>query len=163
MAQTEFPAPFVARDMAVEEGWIDYNGHMNVAYYIVLFDRCIDDALDVIDMGADYRTREGKSFFTVESHTSYLRELTLGDSAVIDLQLIDMDDKRIHLFQEMRHATEGFVAATLETLMLHVDMDARKVVPFAPDAAARVEAAIAAHRDLPRPERLGRSIGIRHR
>lgn len=160
MAQTDFPAPFVARDLAVEEGWIDYNGHMNVAYYIVLFDRCIDDALDVIDMGANYRAREGRSFFTVESHTSYLRELTLGDSAVVDLQFIDMDDKRIHVFQEMRHATEDFVAATLETLLLHVDMDARKTVPFAPDAEARLKAAMSAHSGLPRPERLGRSIGI---
>ena len=78
MSLPTIQAPFVSSDLAVEEAWIDYNGHMNVAYYIVLFDRGLDDAFDAIGIGGDYRAREGKSFFTVESHVSYLRELTLG-------------------------------------------------------------------------------------
>lgn len=160
MSLSTIQAPFVSPDLAVEEGWIDYNGHMNVAYYIVLFDRGLDDAFDAIDIGGDYRAREGKSFFTVESHVSYLRELTLGDLATVTTTLVSHDDKRIHTFQEMRHATEGFLAATLETLLLHIDMEARKALPWGADVDARISAAFAAHRDLPRSERIGRSITL---
>ncbi|MDQ0315275.1 thioesterase family protein [Amorphus orientalis] len=160
MALIDVPAPLVAPDASVEEAWIDYNGHMNVAYYIVLFDRGTDHAFDHLDIGGAYRAREGCSFFTVESRTSYVRELTLGDSVTTSMQIIDHDDKRLHTFQEMHHATDGFLAATLETLFLHIDMDARKAVPWSGDVDERIRAAVSAHRALPRPERLGRAIGI---
>lgn len=160
MSLPTIQAPFLSPDLGVEEAWIDYNGHMNVAYYIVLFDRGLDDAFDAIDIGGDYRAREGKSFFTVESHVSYLRELTLGDMVSVTTTLVAHDDKRIQTFQEMRHATEGFLAATLETLLLHIDMEARKAVPWGPDVDGRISAAFAAHRDLPRSERIGRAITL---
>lgn len=160
MSLPTIPAPFVSTNLAVEEAWIDYNGHMNVAYYIVLFDRGLDDTFDAIDIGGAYRAREGKSFFTVESHVSYLRELTLGDTATVTTTLVAHDDKRIHTFQEMRHATEGFLAATLETLLLHIDMEARKALPWSAEVDGRIAAAFDSHRDLPRSERIGRAITL---
>ena len=160
MSLPTIQAPFVSSDLAVEEAWIDYNGHMNVAYYIVLFDRGLDDAFDAIGIGGDYRAREGKSFFTVESHVSYLRELTLGDLATLTPPLVAHDDKRTHTCQEMRHATEGFLAATLETLLLHIDMEARKALPWGADIDGNIADAFAAHRDLPRSERIGRAITL---
>lgn len=160
MALPELQAPFTSPAMAVEEGWIDYNGHMNVAYYIVMFDRGLDLAFDAIGIGEDYRAREQKSFFTVESHISYLRELTLGDLSVTTTTLVDHDDKRIHTFQEMHHASEGFLAATMETMLLHIDMEARKAIPWGEDVDEGIRTAFALHRDLPRSERIGRSISI---
>ncbi|WP_018700004.1 thioesterase family protein [Amorphus coralli] len=163
MALPELQAPFTSPEMAVEEGWIDYNGHMNVAYYIVLFDRGLDLAFDAIGIGEDYRAREQKSFFTVESHISYLRELTLGDLSVTTTVLVEHDDKRLRTFQEMHHASEGFLAATMETLLLHIDMEARKAIPWGEDVDARIRTAFDLHRDLPRSERIGRSIAIKRK
>ena len=81
---------------------------------------------------------------------------------VMDFQLLDCDEKRIHSFQELRHV-DGWLSATCEVLMLHVDMAGPKVAPFPPDIRQKVEAMRAAHAGLPRPERAGRSIGIRRK
>jgi acyl-CoA thioester hydrolase len=156
-----FFAPFVSSTMRVEPGWIDYNGHMNMAYYHVLFDRAVDEAFDVVGLGPDYaRTRAG-SFFTAEVHTLYRRELSIEDTARTTIQLIDFDEKRIHYYMELRHAVEGWVSATSENLSLHVDMASRKVAPFPADILANLTAMKAAHGPMARPPSLGRIIGIR--
>lgn len=154
------PAPFVSSVMEIQKDWIDYNGHMNMAYYIVLFDRCADEAYELLGLGPDYVTRRRHSTFTAEFHVCYLRELHLGDRVTCTFQLLDHDEKRFHIYQELRHV-EGWLAATGETLALHVDMSGPKVAPFPPDIVAKLESMQTAHRALARPERAGRSIGIR--
>ena|SRR5207249_11350522 len=74
-----FFAPFVSSVMRVEDHWIDYNGHLNMAYYNVLFDRTVDEAYELIGVGADYVAKHKHSFFTAEAHLRYLRELHAGD------------------------------------------------------------------------------------
>src|SRR3712207_6206259 len=88
-----FFAPFVSSTMRVEPQWIDYNGHMNVAYYHVLFDRAVDEAFEVVGLGHPYAEERNASFFAAETHTVYKRELTAGDSVRVTLQLIDFDEK----------------------------------------------------------------------
>ena len=154
-------APFVSSTMRIEPGWIDYNGHLNMAYYLVLMDRAIDEAFAVVGLGPDYLERQGFSYFTAEIHTVYRRELTLADPVRVTVQLVDHDEKRIHAFLEARHAYEGWVAASCEKLFLHMDMRGRKVSPFPDDVRANLAAMKSAHGRLPVPESLGRVIGLR--
>ena len=155
-----FFAPFVSSTMRVEPAWIDYNGHMNMAYYHVLFDRAVDEGFGLAGLGPDYMEERKASFFAAEIHTLYKRELKARDQVRVTLQLIDYDEKRIHYYMEIRHAAEGWVAASMEGLSLHVDMETRKVSPFPADVAANLAVMKAAHVRLARPESLGRIIGI---
>jgi acyl-CoA thioester hydrolase len=156
-----FFAPFVSSTMRVEPGWIDYNGHLNMAYYHVLFDRAVDEAFALAGLGADYLTTRGASFFAAECHVLYKRELSAGQAVRVTLQLVDIDEKRIHFFMEMRHATEGWLAATSENLSLHVDMATRKVTPFPQDIRDNLAVMLAAHGRMKRPEALGRVVGMK--
>lgn len=156
------PAPFVSRVMEVEKDWIDYNGHMNMAYYNVLFDRCSDEAFELMGMGPAYARTRKLTVYTAEVHVCYVRELHLGDRVTATFHLLDHDDKRLRHYQELFHV-DGWLAATCEVLTLHIDMGGPKVAPFPPDVLAKVEALRTAHAALPMPERAGRSIGIKRK
>jgi acyl-CoA thioester hydrolase len=155
-----FFAPFVSSTMRVEPAWIDYNGHMNMAYYHVLFDRAVEEGFGLAGLGQDYLEERNASFFAAEIHTLYKRELTVRDHVRVTLQLIDFDEKRLHFYMEIRHAEEGWVAATCEEMSLHVDMETRRVTPFPDDILANLAVMKAAHARLARPPALGRVIGI---
>jgi acyl-CoA thioester hydrolase len=158
-----FFAPFVSSIMSVEPEWLDYNGHVNMAYYHVMFDRAVDEAFGLVGPGSDYVEQRKASFFTAEIHTLYKRELTLRDRVRVTLQLIDFDEKRLHFYQEMRQAEDGWVAATSENLCLHVDIASRKVAPFPGDILGNLAVMKAAHARLAPPPALGRNIGMRRR
>jgi acyl-CoA thioesterase FadM len=110
-------APFVCRERRVESAWIDYNGHMNMAYYNVVFDQALDEVFDDLGIGAAYVKSGGGSCFTVEVHVTYVQEVKLGDSLRVTYQLLDWDAKRLHLFASMYNALEGYLAATSEHLV----------------------------------------------
>ena len=154
--------PFVSSQMEVIQDWIDYNGHLNMAYYNVLFDRAADEAFALLGMGPDYARDRKLTTYTAEIHVCYVRELHLGHKVRSSLQLLDHDEKRFHYFQELRHE-DGWLAATSEVLTLHVDMTGPRVAAFPPDIEARLDAMRTAHAALPWPERAGRSIGIRRK
>ena len=130
ISEPVFAAPFVSTVMRIEPPWIDYNGHLNVAYYHVLFDRAVDEVYELIGLGPAYLERHQHSTMVVEAHVRYLRELKLEDPVRVSVQLIDYDAKRIHLFEELKHATAGWVSATSENMTLSVDMTTKKVAPF---------------------------------
>ena len=153
-------APFVSSAMTIEPEWIDYNGHLNMAYYNVLFDRALDEALDLLGLGPSYAAGRRASFFTAESHVRYLKELPPGSPVRVTLRLVDYDGKRLHLFQSLHHGTEGWVSATSEQVALHVDLDTRRVVPFPDDVLERVAGMRGAHAALPQPDGIGRSVGM---
>jgi acyl-CoA thioester hydrolase len=144
----------------VEPAWIDYNGHMNMAYYNLVFDQALDHVFDSLGIGAEYVADRGGSLFTVEIHVHYVRELALGDPIQLSYQLLDWDDKRLHYYGEMHHASEGYLSATSEQLALHVDMTARKARPFPDDIQTRIAKLVRAHSTLPSPERVGHVMGI---
>lgn len=154
------PAPFVSSTMRVEPAWIDYNGHLNMAYYLVLFDRGIDETFLAIGLGPDYVRDRGCSYFTAETHTLYRRELAVHDPVKVTVQLIDHDEKRMHSYLELHHAEEGWLSASCEKLFLHVDMGTKRVTPFPEDILAKLATMKAAHAALPRPDTLGRVIGL---
>lgn len=156
------PAPFISSVMEVEPQWIDHNGHMNMAYYNVLFDRCADEAYALMGFGLDYIETRGHSTFTAEFHICYVRELHLGAKVRCTFQLIAHDEKRFHTYQELWHE-DGWLAATGEALGLHIDMSGPRVAPMPDDIRAKLAALQAAHDVLPRPERVGRSIALKRR
>jgi acyl-CoA thioester hydrolase len=155
-----FFAPFVSSVMTVDSAWVDYNGHLNMAYYNVLIDRAVDEAFFLVGLGPDYAHERGASFFTAEAHVRYLRELSANTAVRVALRLIDYDQKRLHLYAELHHATEDWVSATSEQLALHVDMRTKKVCPFPDDILQRLAMMKSAHGTLPRPTEVGRAIGM---
>jgi len=155
-----FFAPFVSSLMRVEPQWIDYNGHLNMAYYNVLFDRAVDEVYELLGIGAEYLKNHRHSTFTAEVHIRYVRELQEGDPVRVTFQLLDFDSKRFHYFEQLFHATEGWVSATSENMTLHVDMTAKKVAPFPPLILRTFARMKAAHSQLPCPEAVGRRISM---
>lgn len=162
-AGSPLAAPWPAPAEPVRPEWIDANGHMNVAYYVLVFDHATDALLDVLDVGERYRAEEGKAFFVTEAHVTYEQELREGDSLQVLTQILGFDGTRLVLFHQMRCQRLAVPAATNEILCLNVDLDSRRAVPLAASARERLHAAQAAHAHLPRPGRAGRAISLASR
>jgi acyl-CoA thioester hydrolase len=154
------PAPFLSSVMQIEQQWIDYNGHLNMAYYNVMFDRAIDQLWLKLGIGPSYMKERGGSTFTAECHVRYLREIHLGDPVQVSVLLVAADEKRLHTFEELRHATEGWLSATSENMTIHIDMEKRKTAPFPADIRARIAAVANAHATVVRPEGIGRKVAM---
>lgn len=155
-----FFAPFVSSGMTVEPDWIDYNGHLNMAYYNVLFDRAADEVALLLGLGPYYVRHSGSSWVTAEIHVRYLRELKAHDPVRVTVQLLGYDIKRLHLYQELYHAADGWVSATSEQIALHVDLERKKTAPFPDDILTRLSQMKRAHGALRRPEAAGRAIAM---
>jgi energy-coupling factor transporter ATP-binding protein EcfA2 len=125
-----------------------------------VFDRAVDEAFELIGCGLDYIRTRRHSCFTAEVHVRYLRELKAGDPVRATLQLLEFDSKRLHYFEQLFHAADGWVSATSENMSLHVDMDARKTAAFPPEVATCLARMKAAHEQLPPPEAAGRRISM---
>ena len=158
--ESPFVAPFVSSVMQVEPAWIDYNGHLNMAYYNVLFDRAVDEAFELLGCGIEYVKTRKHSCFTAEVHVRYLRELHAGDQVRVVFQLLGYDEKRMHYFEQLTHAADGWISATSENMSLHVDMQAGKTAPFPIDVASRLARMLTCHASLPRPDAAGRRIAM---
>jgi acyl-CoA thioester hydrolase len=159
-SETIIPSPFVSSVMRVEPAWIDYNGHLNMAYYNVLFDRAVDEVYEILGLGLDYLKTRRHSTFTAEVHLRYLRELKEGDPVRVSFQLLDYDEKRLHYFEELHHAEQGWLSATSENMALNVNMDAKKTASFPTDVTAHLARMKAAHATLQVPQGAGRRIAM---
>lgn len=159
----DFPTLLAAHTETVRPEWIDYNGHMNVAYYVLVFDRATDTLFDALGLGAAYRQATDLTLFVVESHILYEREVALGAPLRIESRILGVDGKRLHLGHEMFHGTEGWRAATIELMALHVDLGTRRTSPFPPDRQRLLDAAAGAHAHLPPADWAGRRIGLAQR
>ncbi len=156
-------APLALHSETVRSEWIDYNGHMNVAYYMLAFDHATDAFYDHVGLGLDYRDRTNCSTFTLEAHITYERELREGAPLRFETLLLDFDSKRIHYFHRMFHGEDGYLAATNELIAIHVDLSARRATPMPDGIRASLDRLLAVHGRLPRPPQVGRIIGIRRR
>jgi len=154
------PAPFLASIMQIEPQWIDYNGHLNMAYYNVMFDRAIDEFWLELGIGPAYMNTRHGSTFTAECHVRYVREIHLGDPLQVSVLLLGADEKRLHTFEELRHAKQGWLSATSENMSVHIDISSRRTAPFPPDIMARIAAVADAHAAAPRPEGIGRKVAM---
>jgi acyl-CoA thioester hydrolase len=156
-------APFVAEGLVVRPEWIDYNGHMNIAYYVKAFDEAFEQVSSSIGIGAELLERANASTFTAELHLTYQRELHEGDPLRVTMQLLGHDAKRMHFLECMYHAREGYLAATSEWMLLYIDMNQRKAAAM-PEAMQRHLARVLdAHAKLPIPPEAGRAIALKNR
>jgi acyl-CoA thioester hydrolase len=153
--------PPVLTRLSILPDWIDGNGHMNVAYYVLAFDRATDVFYDALGIGWSYVERQRKSLFTLAMNVDYLREMVVGADARIVTRLLDHDHKRIHYFHEMSDGGGAWLAATNELLAMHVDLATRRSAAFPEAVLARLAAMQSAHAGLPPPAQLGRKLGIR--
>ena len=114
--------------------WIDYNNHMNVSYYLLIFDKFGADVLnDTFKMGEYSAKTTGKSTMIVESNITYDKELKIDDVVDVNLVYFDHDKKRLQYKIEMIHKEKKFLASTIEVLALYVDLNTRKVSEFEPE------------------------------
>jgi len=149
-----------AHEDEVQPDWIDSNGHMNLAYYVVVFDRATDRLYDVLGIGNAYREATGNSCFTLETHTLYEREVTVGERLRVNTTLLGVDAKRLHYFHEMFHAEEGHRVAAQELLVLHIDMRVRRAAPFPAAEKNKIDAALITQGRRSPPEGVGRRISL---
>jgi acyl-CoA thioester hydrolase len=152
--------PFTGRIQTVESQWTDYNGHMNMAYYLVLFDRAGDELYDQFGINDDYRARTNCSTFALECHVSYANELKAGDRVRIENRVVAFDQKRVHYVQSMYREGSAYLACVMETMMSHVDLAQRRTSAFPAEVLARIEAMAKAQAGLPLPPQVGHVIGL---
>ncbi len=157
------PEPLETFRGHIKPEWIDFNGHMNVGYYVVAFDLGSMAFLDAVGMGYSYPERRGGSTFGLEMHVTYDREIHQDDPYVIHTRVLDCDQKRIHMYHEMRHGTEGWLASTNEIITMHINMKERRSAPFPDDIMETLNKIKEAHANLPTPSGVGRKIGIRRK
>jgi len=155
--------PLRSSTRTVPADWIDYNGHMNVAYYVMAIDKALDEAFDALGLGLSLVQSHRMGPMALVSQIHYLDELFEGQRFCCDFQMLDSDHKRMHLFVTMHHLDNGTVAATYEGLSMNVDLEARRSADYPPQALAKVRALHAAHASLARPELAGATIGIRRK
>ena len=150
----------ISSPIEIQEEWIDYNDHLNMAFYNVIFDRAFDEALATVGLGPEDVKATGFSYVALEAHICYLREVFRTDPVRVFIRVLDVDAKRVHLYSEMRHATDDWVAATSEWMFLCVDLAARRAAPWLAQPLTRLEALKSAADAQPWPARAGRRIGI---
>lgn len=144
--------------------WLDYNGHLNDAYYVLIFSHATDRLIDLIGMDDRWRRANGMTIYTLETHVRYLREVGAGVEVAVDCRLLELDGKRLRLFQGMRRSDDGTLLATAEMLIVSIDTrgDPRgpRSAPWAPPVRERLEQFHARHAGEPLPEGAGRAISM---
>jgi carnitine 3-dehydrogenase len=151
-------APLRLHAARVLPEWVDYNGHMHESRYLQVFGDTTDALLRLLGVAGDYLDRG--SYFTVETHLSHVREARGGERLSTTTQLLDHDEKRLHVFHSLYREDDGELLATAEQMLLHVDTRARRAAPAEAAVLARAEAVAARHAELERPARAGRGIGV---
>jgi len=154
------PTPFDKYRDTVRTEWIDHNQHMNMGFYLVVFDFATDDFFDFIGLDRAHRQTHAVTTFSLEAHITYQREVGLNDPLRFTTRLLNFDAKRIHYLHEMYHADEGYLASTNELMSLHVSRETRRAAPMTEGVLARLAEIKAAHDTLPPSPSVGRIIGL---
>ena len=122
--------PVHISDQIIKKEWIDYNNHMNMAYYVLVFDQIWEIILEKFKMGEQSAKTTKMSTMVVETHTTYNNEIKEGDEVEINLTFFDHDKKRLHFKMEMIEKSSKKLSATLEMLSLYIDLNKRRVTEF---------------------------------
>ncbi len=149
--------------VTVKPEWIDHNGHMNVAYYVLAFDEALTDFIYEIGINPEYRKTMQKTVFVLETHVCYIQEVHEGAPIDISIRVLDYDNKRLHLFLEMYHAEDGFLSATSEQMILSVDRTGPKATDFPPATLEDVDRYYTDQKSHDWPVQAKASIAIRRK
>ena len=118
------------KSFTITNNWVDYNNHMNMAYYVLIFDEAWEVALEKFKMGASAAKNLNRSTMVVETNTKYLNEVKEGETVDINLTYFDHDKKRLHLKMEMISQKTNKLSASMEWISLYIDLSKRKVTEF---------------------------------
>lgn len=155
-------APLSLHRAIVRKEWVDYNGHLNDAYYMVIFSKATDAFMDYIGMDDAARQSTNTSLFTLEGHINYLLEVKEGESVEIRTRLVRHDAKRLQLYHEMFRPGYGDPVAAAEFMLLHVDTaGGAKSAPFRPEIAAKLQEIQTMQDGLPPSTYSSRTIGLK--
>ncbi|MCP1509293.1 acyl-CoA thioester hydrolase [Pseudomonas marginalis] len=144
----------------VHPDWVDYNGHLRDAFYLLIFSYATDALMDTLGLDSENRAASGHSLFTLELHLNYLHEVKLGAEVEVRTQLIAHDAKRLHLYHSLHWVSDDKELAGNEQMLLHVDLAGPHATPFSAKTLATLAAIGAEQAELPRPALLGRVIGL---
>ena len=140
--------------------WVDYNGHLRDAYYLLIFSYATDALMDRLGMDSNHREASGNSLFTLELHLNYLHEVKLDADVEVHTQLIAHDAKRLHLYHSLHRVGDAEQLAGNEQMLLHVDLAGPRSTPFSEQTLSKLQAIVAEQADLPTPEFIGRVIAL---
>ena len=157
---TAVQAPFDRYRDVVRREWIDHNHHMNMGYYLVVFDLATDEFFRFVGLDDTHRRARHVTTFCLEAHITYEREVREGDPLRFTTLLLGYDAKRIHYFHAMYHGTDGYLASTNELVSLHVSQETRRSAPMAREIQDRLARVKSAHDAVPRPPQVGRMMGL---
>ena len=152
--------PYATYSCAVRREWLDYNGHMHDASYATVLSDANEELFASLGLSADYREQSGAAFYTIETHVRFRAECSLGQTLRARTILVSATPKTMRLYTELVH-DDGRVAATGDSLYLHVDAALGRTTPMPDDRLARVQEMLTAHAGLPRPADLGLGVGER--
>jgi len=154
------PALPVIYRTTIVPAWVDFNGHLRDGYYMVLFSSAVDALMDLAGLDDAGRKATGHSWFTLEAHVNYLREVKQGAAVEVRLQVLGVDAKRLHVCLSLHPEGYAEVMAVSEQMLLNVDMAGPRATPFAPAVAAYLQPLAAQHAALPRPAQVGRVMAL---
>lgn len=140
--------------------WVDYNGHLRDAFYLLIFSYATDAFMDHLGLDSDNREASGHSLFTLECHLNYLHEVKLGEEVEVRTQVIGHDRKRVHLYHSLHKPGSDELLAANEQMLLHVDLAGPRSAPFSEPVLNTLLALVETQKDLPRPAYIGRVIGL---
>jgi acyl-CoA thioester hydrolase len=152
--------PMVTWRGTVEAPWVDYNGHLRDAYYLLVFSFATDGLMDRVGLDEQGRNDTGHTLYTLETHLNFLREVKEAVAIEVHTQLLGADHKRLHLFHSLLRTDNGALLATNEQMLCNIDTTGPRSTAFAPSVAARLTPLIQAHHHRPRPPQAGRSITL---
>jgi acyl-CoA thioester hydrolase len=155
--------PLHLYDAIVLKEWVDYNGHMNDAAYAIPFSRAIDSMMAMVGLDEAGRDATNHTIFTLAMQMRYHHEVKEGDPLKVSGQILEMDQKRIRLYQWLRHGREGTLLATCEQLLASVDQSGPKISTFPEAVLKQLQTIATDHAALPIPDDAGQGIALKRR
>ena len=145
---------------AVQADWVDYNGHLRDAYYLLICSFATDGLMDAIGLDEAGRARSGHTLYTLECHLNFLAEVKLGSELQVRTQLLAHDRKRLHIHHWLERCDDGQLVAESEQMLMNVDTASGRGAPFDAEVERRVNALAAQQLNAPRSANVGRVIGL---
>ncbi|XXF08568.1 thioesterase family protein [Pseudomonas sp. D2-3] len=150
----------VTYQTAVQADWVDYNGHLRDAYYLLICSFATDGLMDRIGLDEAGRARSGHTLYTLECHLNFLAEVKLGVEVQVRTQLLGHDRKRLHIQHLIERDDDGQIVAESEQMLMNIDTASGRSAPFDEQVAQQVQLLAVAQLHVPRSVNVGRVIGL---
>ena len=157
-----YKTPIILSEKRVLKDWIDYNGHMNVAFYTLAFDNSLDEFLEnTLGIGETHASHNQQGPFVLQAHYHYLNEMSLDEKFNVRLLVVDCDEKRMHLCLDIFSVKQKKIIAVSETVLINVNLVIRRTEKYPTWALKRLEDLKNTHANSNFPSVLGKSIGLK--